>query len=240
MSVLKMDQKALQLIFRGDGTIETGMDYVEVNAMVSCRDRGFEEPLHLVVRSSGYAAPLTFVDGLEDVFTLDRKNMFALEKQHIRFEKSDEDAETEFQEYWDRSWRINTLSATLPQNYVAVPGSHCLIGRINLAKATRFYRYTSNPTDSRFSVNTLRADTYLTTENDQTFVNSGFGAVGRYALPMPVPASFRREYELPAFTSLMVGTVGPNYGQAGGGVEVKTTANVAGVIHINTVLMSDA
>jgi len=58
--------------------------------------------------------------------------------------------------------------------------------------------------------------------------------VGRYALPIPVPASFVFEYELPGTmvlqggasqpTVLQVGTVQPNFGQAGGGVEVKTIA----------------
>jgi hypothetical protein len=47
--------------------------------------------------------------------------------------------------------------------------------------------------------------------------------VGRFALPVPVPACHQFIYQLPVGTVLKVGTVLPQYGQAGGGVEVQLT-----------------
>ena len=44
--------------------------------------------------------------------------------------------------------------------------------------------------------------------------------------PLPIPASYEHRYTLPAGTELLVGTVAPNNGQAGGGVEVQTIDNV--------------
>jgi hypothetical protein len=42
-----------------------------------------------------------------------------------------------------------------------------------------------------------------------------------------VPASHVHTYELPPASRLLVGTVLPSYGQAGGGVEVKLPAATA-------------
>ncbi len=108
-------------------------------------------------------------------------------------------------------------------------GAHPLLETITLVDPAKFYRYTSSSTDKRYAGSTLKADTYLTTVADKQFVNTGFGAVGRYALPLPVPASYENVYTIPAGTILNVGTVAPNYGQAGGGVEVKTISAVSGV-----------
>ncbi|HEX8318886.1 hypothetical protein [Longimicrobium sp.] len=115
--------------------------------------------------------------------------------------------------------------ATLPAGYLPVAGAIALLGTIMVSSKTRFYRYTGTVGDRRFSGTHLAVDTYLTTEADQTYANTGFAAVGRYALPIPVPASYVHVYDLPVGTSLLVGTVLPNYGQAGGGVEVKTLAS---------------
>jgi hypothetical protein len=126
-----------------------------------------------------------------------------------------------------------TSTFTLPSGYVASVGAIPLLGTVQLAAATKFYRFIMATTDHRYSSGVLAAGTYLTTDLDRLLANTGFGAVGRYALPIPVPASFVFEYELPANTVLQggaiqptvlqVGTVQPNFGQAGGGVEVKTT-----------------
>jgi hypothetical protein len=75
----------------------------------------------------------------------------------------------------------------------------------------------------------LAKGTYLTTDRDRQYANTGFAVVGRYALPIPIPASNVFEYELPSGTTLAIGTVLPNYGQAGGGVEIRTIADVAAV-----------
>lgn len=61
--------------------------------------------------------------------------------------------------------------------------------------------------------------TYATTYNDLKMVPSGFAAVGRYALPSTLSA----RYVFPIVTGaspIYVGTTTPNFGQAGGGVEV--------------------
>ena len=93
--------------------------------------------------------------------------------------------------------------------------------------------------DRRFSAGQIIQNTYLTSFNDQQFVNSGFGAVGRYAMPLPLPASYKHQYTFPAGIRLLVGTVAPQFGQAGGGVEVKTTSSVSGVVHDVTNTIND-
>jgi hypothetical protein len=128
---------------------------------------------------------------------------------------------------------------TLPVGYLPARGAHQLLGSVVLSHNTRFVRFTSSPTDSRFSSNSIVKDTYLTSLNDRQFVNSGFGAVGRYSLPMPMPASYVHEYTIPKDTALLVGTVAPQFGQSGGGVEVKTTSTVTGVSQIPTSQIDD-
>ena len=106
-----------------------------------------------------------------------------------------------------------------------------MLSTITLSYPTKFFRYTSINWDHRYSLGQIAQDTYLTSYNDHQFVNSGFGAVGRYALPLPLPASHEHQYTFSAGTRLICGTVAPQYGQAGGGVEVKTTSSVTGVRH---------
>jgi hypothetical protein len=118
--------------------------------------------------------------------------------------------------------------AALPPGYVPAMGAVSLLGSVVLTSKARFYRFTGTAVDHRFNGSHLAVDTYLTTQADHTYANSGFAAVGRYALPIPVPASYVHVYELLAGTSLLVGTVLPNFGQAGGGVEVKTPSPGAG------------
>ena len=84
-----------------------------------------------------------------------------------------------------------------------------------------YYRFCAYFRDMRVDRNTgnLLPGTYATTYNDLHFVPSGFAAVGRYALPNPASAMFVFQivtYDRPT----MMGTAPPNFGQAGGGVEV--------------------
>jgi len=99
-------------------------------------------------------------------------------------------------------------------------GASPLIGTSVLERDTVFYRFVSSPVDHRYNNEMLSAETYVTTSNDAKHVNSGFAVVARYALPLPLPANYRIEYTIPKGTKIQVGTVAPNFGQAGGGVEV--------------------
>jgi hypothetical protein len=104
-----------------------------------------------------------------------------------------------------------------------------LIASYPLAKPTVFFRCLQTATDPRFKptggssakTGTLTAGTYLTTALDLIYANSGFATVGRFALPIALPASFVNHYELPTGAVLKVGTVAPMFGQSGGGVEVQ-------------------
>jgi hypothetical protein len=122
------------------------------------------------------------------------------------------------------SVRTLSSSVSLPPGYVPTAGAVPLLGTITLAAPTAFYRLLMSPNDHRFANGKLAKQTYLTTDLDRLLVNTGFAAVGRYALPIPVPASHVVAYVFPVGTVLNVGTVQPNFGQAGGGVEVRTTA----------------
>lgn len=84
-----------------------------------------------------------------------------------------------------------------------------------------YYRYSPYHIDKR--VDSISGDffpgTFATTQSDMHFVPSGFAAVGRYALPNPASA----KYIFPIVTfdkPNLIGTVAPNFGQSGGGVEV--------------------
>lgn len=119
-------------------------------------------------------------------------------------------------------------TAPVVRNVSAVPrragkfvGAVSLLGSVKHTTAVRCYRYTRTAKDYRYSGSHLAYDTYLTTENDQRYANTGYAAVGRYALPCPVPAAFVHVYDI-APTTLFVGTVAPAYGQSGGGVELRT------------------
>jgi hypothetical protein len=125
-----------------------------------------------------------------------------------------------------RDLQVATSPLGLPAGYLASTGAVPLLGSVTLSVPAKFYRFMMAATDHRFALGMLAPGTYLTTALDQKFVNTGFGAVGRYALPIPVPALYVFEYELPTGSLLQVGTVQPNFGQSGGGVEVKTVSSL--------------
>ncbi len=84
-----------------------------------------------------------------------------------------------------------------------------------------YFRYSAFARDNRVDPTNgnYRSGTYATTYNDIHQVPSGFAAVGRYALPNPLSA----KYVFPIVTNdrpTYMGTATPNFGQAGGGVEV--------------------
>lgn len=81
----------------------------------------------------------------------------------------------------------------------------------------RFY-YTRN--DPRIRANgDVAAKTYATTYRDGVIITSGLSAVGRYALPVPLPAAYLFVLTPPAGTPVHFGAAIPLFGQAGGGVE---------------------
>lgn len=115
---------------------------------------------------------------------------------------------------------VALLAAAVPPAYTGTTGAFPLIASHTLPVVTIFRRYLATARDPRFVGGQLTAGTYLTSQLDAAHADSGFGAVGRYALPIPLPVNHVVQYELPAGTTIDVGTVAPNFGQSGGGVEI--------------------
>jgi hypothetical protein len=83
-----------------------------------------------------------------------------------------------------------------------------------------FFRLSAFKNDKRLTPSaSLEPQTYTTTKNDIKEVPSGLAAVGRYALPSPLPAVYLFRIAPTPGTEIAYGTVRPNYGMAGGGVE---------------------
>ena len=119
------------------------------------------------------------------------------------------------------------LTATISPKYMGTSGAIPLIATYTLSVDTMFLRYISSPTDHRYDSSTriLKAGTDLTSHLDRNHADTGFGSVGRYALPLPIPVMNIIEYKLPAGTVIEVGTVTPLFGQAGGGVEIHISVD---------------
>ena len=82
------------------------------------------------------------------------------------------------------------------------------------------FRLSAHPADRRIlAKGAVAAGTYLVPALDIAFVNTGLGAVGRYALPNPLPAVHRWSVNLSG-VPYDAGTVRPAHGQAGGGTEL--------------------
>jgi len=126
------------------------------------------------------------------------------------------------------------LALGIASHYAGSAGAFPLIATATLLIDTDFYRYLTSSVDPRYTPGALggqsghlSARTYLTTELDSTYANSGFSAVGRFALPIPLPAQHVLRYRLPAGTTVEIGTVSPLFGQAGGGVEIRLLTSQA-------------
>lgn len=109
---------------------------------------------------------------------------------------------------------------------VALPSS--LIKRVTLSNNRLFFRFSAFNPDRRVDPVTgnFLAGTYASPESEVPFVPTGFVAVGRFALPNSLPASYRYEIEAPTGTAVDFGTVAPAFGQAGGGVEAYFASGV--------------
>ncbi len=118
-----------------------------------------------------------------------------------------------------------------PSAKLAPPSS--LVKSYSLTANRQFHRFSAFNPDKR--VNTVTGDflagTYATTHSDFPFAPSGFAAVGRYALPNILPASYHFQIEAPLGTTVTFGTVAPAYGQAGGGVEALFVNSVKNAQH---------
>ena len=87
-----------------------------------------------------------------------------------------------------------------------------------------FWRYSAFRHDRRILPSgSVLPGTYATTQNDSALVTSGLGAVGRYALPNPMPARYVHILHPPAGEAIKCGNSTPLFGQAGGGVEILFT-----------------
>jgi hypothetical protein len=136
-----------------------------------------------------------------------------------------------FNQFSNRHTAINALqSAGISPKYVGNLGDFPLIATYTLQNTSIFHRYLNSGIDPKFNGKDLKAGTYLTSTIDSNHATSGFGAVGRYALPIPLPASHVIQYELPKRTVIEIGTVAPNFGQSGGGVEIRLQNNTAATV----------
>lgn len=89
-----------------------------------------------------------------------------------------------------------------------------------------FLRFTFQIPDRRVNSATgeVIPDTFCAPFRDGQKITSGFEAVGRFALPVPLPYRYVVLLVPPNGTSVEIGTVTPNFGQAGGGVEAMFPA----------------
>lgn len=208
MQILRLSDAAMADVV---ATVESGLDYYTVNG--KCDVLSVEQPFY--VRTNGTVLPLNGGGDFYDLSMLARAEPFPDNSRQITLSRV------------TPCRVVSAVIVSLPTGYVPSRGAHPLLGKITLRYPTRFFRFASTPHDPRYSAGHLSEGTYLSTQNDATFMNTGFGAVGRFALPMPIPASYRHDYTLPVNTVLAVGTVSPAFGQAGGGVEVCTTDPVS-------------
>ena len=122
-----------------------------------------------------------------------------------------------------------TTGAAVPSApQIALPSS--LVKHVRLSANRTFHRYSAFNPDRRVDplTGSFLPGTYATPDSEVPFVPTGFVAVGRFALPNSLPASFHYEIEAPAGTAVDFGTIAPAFGQAGGGVEayfVNTVTN---------------
>ena len=125
-------------------------------------------------------------------------------------------------DFADTSSALIALQAVhISPQYTGNAGAIPLIVSHTLPVDTVFYRCCRSNKDPNRKKDKLKIGTYLTTQLDYPYANTGFASVGRYALPIPLPACYLFQYELPAGITIRVGTVAPAFGQTGGGVEIR-------------------
>lgn len=107
---------------------------------------------------------------------------------------------------------VSSVSPVTPRSTLITPA--------NTSVGEKYWRMSAYANDRRITADReLVAGTYVTTDSDVEFIASGLGAVGRYALPNPFPSIYGFQVTPYPGRRITLGTVRPNYGQAGGGVE---------------------
>lgn len=117
---------------------------------------------------------------------------------------------------------LAALSSAFPKQMPIIPRPGT---PLTLSKTTAgdegFLRFTFHVPDRRVNTTagTVSPGTYCSPFRDGQKISSGFEAVGRFALPVPLPYKHLVLLVPPPGTAVDIGTVVPNFGQAGGGVE---------------------
>ena len=118
---------------------------------------------------------------------------------------------------------VTAAPGTMPQPPAIIYGH--LPHRAITGPAEIFYRCEAFPRSRYIDQITRmvhhRNGLYALPSSEILFIPTGFAAVGRYALPGLLPATFRWELQPPNGTMIRCGASVPLYGQAGGGVEVR-------------------
>ncbi len=136
------------------------------------------------------------------------------------------------------------VHSSVVSGYSAVsPPPSTLVKMVTLTIPRKFYRFSPFSNDRRIDPanGNFLPGTYCCPESEVPFVPSGFSAVGRFALPSALPASYRYEITSDSGINVLFGTVAPAYGQAGGGVEAHMptgATNVTGV-YVNPTHIGD-
>jgi hypothetical protein len=119
-----------------------------------------------------------------------------------------------------RAALASKLAAVVGAPAVPPPGSTLTL-KTTSSGDDGFLRFFYTRSDPRVSpAGAVAKGTYATTYRDGVIVTSGFSAVARYALPVPLAAEFVHVLTPPAGVSVEIGAAVPLFGQAGGGVEV--------------------
>jgi hypothetical protein len=216
MKMWNLDNSAIEDL---TGLPETGMGFQLVESLI------WGTPTPLLVFNSERAIDLSQI-GLEpgdDPDVILRNGLRIIETL-----KADV-VTTVFSAPAPRSFRLlNARIGILPSTNASVAGAGlraalpASLVKHDKLKANRvFHRFSAFNPDRRVDpiTGSFLAGTYAAPASEAPYVPTGFVAVGRFALPNNLPASFHYEIEAPAGTSVDFGTVAPAFGQSGGGVE---------------------
>jgi len=117
-----------------------------------------------------------------------------------------------------RSWQSFREVAYVAEDSTFPPTR---IWRLHTSPFDGFKRFSAYGNDRRITPDRgLAAGSYVTSVSDAQVVPNGLTAIGRYALPNPWPAAYVYTIVPVSGIPIQCGTVRPNFGQSGGGVEV--------------------